>query len=396
MTNATQLLAKIAQQKEEIEAIQQYWASIFPTFEVLPPTQAKVWLDKFPFECVVAGIDAMVVQANKRLQAKQPMTAEEAMAYASAAMRDSGLTDEQRAAKHAERVESGRRGGKNRARNWRQENGYKQPDLPLTELDGASNSLTEPSEALPSLERASTVSTTVSTSCSCSCSCSSTFSDSNSDTTLHCSAADAGVVSSQSINNEEQHPDAKQEQDQHQPQDGLVAGYTPEEIAAKAEECKDNGWVKANDSPSARKRPGFVKHLMENCEPPKRVPRPGSHADRNPGLHTGFDADGKRCSDGAQAFCKTKKNCNELHPNGIHPDAFHSGNYDFLGAKVKQQAARDAYHSGDHSFAADMERKAKEQEAHKAADYQREKMVAAGMPSYRVESGKREILASDI
>jgi hypothetical protein len=50
--------------------------------------------------------------------------------------------------------------------------------------------------------------------------------------------------------------------------DGLVAGYTSEQIAAHAEACKLNPWVRANDSPTARRREGFVKHLMD-IEPPK-------------------------------------------------------------------------------------------------------------------------------
>jgi hypothetical protein len=137
---------------------------------------------------------------------------------------------------------------------------------------------------------------------------------------------------------------------------GLVAGYSPETIAAHAEACKDNEWVQANDSQKARTKPGFVKHLMENVEPPKRVrkrfkgvladsqyrrdsgkttfwtrcagcreskqpcethkgvfeycldccpecrvlatAKPGSHAERNPELHTGVGADGKSLTAG--------------------------------------------------------------------------------------------------
>jgi hypothetical protein len=50
---------------------------------------------------------------------------------------------------------------------------------------------------------------------------------------------------------------------------GLVSGYTPEQIASHAEACKLNPWVHAHDSPAARKRPGFVRHLM-TIDPPKR------------------------------------------------------------------------------------------------------------------------------
>jgi len=51
---------------------------------------------------------------------------------------------------------------------------------------------------------------------------------------------------------------------------GLVAGYTQEQIAAQAEACKLNPWVHANDSPKARLREGYVRHLMD-LEPPKRA-----------------------------------------------------------------------------------------------------------------------------
>jgi hypothetical protein len=49
---------------------------------------------------------------------------------------------------------------------------------------------------------------------------------------------------------------------------GLVSGYTQEQIAAQAEACRLNPWVHANDSPSARKREGFVQHLM-TIDPPR-------------------------------------------------------------------------------------------------------------------------------
>jgi hypothetical protein len=53
--------------------------------------------------------------------------------------------------------------------------------------------------------------------------------------------------------------------------DGTIAGYTEDQIIRQAERCKDNPWVKANDSPVARKREGFVRHLMEEVEPPKAM-----------------------------------------------------------------------------------------------------------------------------
>jgi hypothetical protein len=52
----------------------------------------------------------------------------------------------------------------------------------------------------------------------------------------------------------------------------LVAGYTPEQIASHAEACKLNPWVHANDSPNARKREPFVRHLM-TIDPPRKALR---------------------------------------------------------------------------------------------------------------------------
>ena len=51
-------------------------------------------------------------------------------------------------------------------------------------------------------------------------------------------------------------------------ENGLVAGYTEEQIASHAELCKNDPWVQANDTPAARKRSGFVKHLMQTDPPP--------------------------------------------------------------------------------------------------------------------------------
>lgn len=74
----------------------------------------------------------------------------------------------------------------------------------------------------------------------------------------------SGVVLSASTPKNEDNPT-----DLEQEKAGTIAGYTEEQIAAQAERCKDNSWVRANDSPQARKREGFVRHLMEECEPPK-------------------------------------------------------------------------------------------------------------------------------
>lgn len=145
MSNAQELLARLKQQKEEIEALQQYWGEYFP--DSLTNVQAKAWLDKYPFDTVVAGLDAAIVQINKRAQTDEPMDAADVVRYASAAMRNIAMPEEERNARHAERVESGRKGGQARVPKGRYHGlnkaskSFKELERASPELDGASKSL---------------------------------------------------------------------------------------------------------------------------------------------------------------------------------------------------------------------------------------------------------------
>ena len=66
-------------------------------------------------------------------------------------------------------------------------------------------------------------------------------------------------------------PDPPSDGGSDQEKQGLVAGYTPEEIEAQFQLVKDNPWVAANDSPGARKRKGYVEHLF-SIDPPRKKP----------------------------------------------------------------------------------------------------------------------------
>lgn len=118
---AQALLDKIKQQNENVAAIQQYWTSLFPDFSVPSTITTLAWLQRYDFETVVAGLDAAVIQASKRLE-DEPMTAEQAISYASATMRDKHREtlspEEQERRKHSKtRSEAGKKGAQARWKN---------------------------------------------------------------------------------------------------------------------------------------------------------------------------------------------------------------------------------------------------------------------------------------
>jgi hypothetical protein len=87
MSKASELLAKLQQTNENVEAIQQYWTSLFPDLPSLSTITIRAWLQRYDFDTVVAGLDAAVLQASKRLDGK-PMNQGQVVNYASATMRD--------------------------------------------------------------------------------------------------------------------------------------------------------------------------------------------------------------------------------------------------------------------------------------------------------------------
>lgn len=66
-------------------------------------------------------------------------------------------------------------------------------------------------------------------------------------------------------------PPATGDGESDQEKQGLVAGYTPEEIEAQYQLVRNNPWVAANDSPGARQRKGYVEHLF-SIDPPRQKP----------------------------------------------------------------------------------------------------------------------------
>jgi hypothetical protein len=74
MNKAQQLLQRMALNKENADAISQYWLSLFPEFQALEQRQIVQWTNMYDFDTVVFGLDKAMQQHNKRLQAVEEQT----------------------------------------------------------------------------------------------------------------------------------------------------------------------------------------------------------------------------------------------------------------------------------------------------------------------------------
>lgn len=62
------MLDRIAQHKEEADAIQHFWQDMLPEVDIPGGGQWRVWLKQYGFDTVVAGIEAMLVKFNLQVQ----------------------------------------------------------------------------------------------------------------------------------------------------------------------------------------------------------------------------------------------------------------------------------------------------------------------------------------
>jgi hypothetical protein len=99
----------MAEQKEQVAALTKLWEELFPEFTQPGTRQFKVWLNRYDFEAVVAGLEKALQQEQRREQryeedqrncivgtacgtgpyipaAPKPMTCEEIVKYASGVM----------------------------------------------------------------------------------------------------------------------------------------------------------------------------------------------------------------------------------------------------------------------------------------------------------------------
>ena|SRR5258708_932374 len=91
-----ELLAKLAEQKEQIAALTVLWEELFPEFPQPGNRQFQTWLRMYDFDCVVYGLGAAMQLCNKRasmalghdLEAcRGPVTAQDVIQYASGSMK---------------------------------------------------------------------------------------------------------------------------------------------------------------------------------------------------------------------------------------------------------------------------------------------------------------------
>lgn len=86
MNKAKDILEKLKQRREIADAVRAYWADVLPDIGLLPEPQLQSWLGKFDLDAMIAGLDAAVTQRSKRDAKGDPMTAAEAVNFASAVM----------------------------------------------------------------------------------------------------------------------------------------------------------------------------------------------------------------------------------------------------------------------------------------------------------------------
>src|SRR6267378_8292533 len=98
-----ELLAHIAEQKEQVKALTVLWEELFPEFKEPGTRQFKVWLNTYGFDTVVYGLNAALVLCNKRATKEVeghagPATASDVVQYASGSMKKQKAdADDQRA-----------------------------------------------------------------------------------------------------------------------------------------------------------------------------------------------------------------------------------------------------------------------------------------------------------
>jgi len=93
-----QVLARIKEQQQQSEALQQLWKQLFPEFVPPAPRQFQVWLNLYPFEVVVHGLEKAMQFLNKRIlegdEATIPVEQGDIVRYASGCMKKQKMDQE--------------------------------------------------------------------------------------------------------------------------------------------------------------------------------------------------------------------------------------------------------------------------------------------------------------
>ena len=97
-SRAQALQAKLRRLKEEIQALQDLWAMLFPDFEPLEQRQAHVWMNAYDFNHITESLEVAQARYSQRLdqwaeggdpaKLKPPMTRLDVTKYASGTMKN--------------------------------------------------------------------------------------------------------------------------------------------------------------------------------------------------------------------------------------------------------------------------------------------------------------------
>jgi hypothetical protein len=88
MAKAKDILEKLKQRREDAEAIKAYWEGVLPEIGSLPESQLQGWMQRFALGTIIAGLDAAVIKRSKLDAKGEKLNVQEAVDYASAAMRE--------------------------------------------------------------------------------------------------------------------------------------------------------------------------------------------------------------------------------------------------------------------------------------------------------------------
>jgi len=87
-----QLIARLEEQSQQIDALQKLWKQLFPEFAPPASRQFRTWLNiPYDFDTVVHGLEKAMQFLNKRILEKQeatmPVTQDDIVRYASGCMK---------------------------------------------------------------------------------------------------------------------------------------------------------------------------------------------------------------------------------------------------------------------------------------------------------------------
>jgi hypothetical protein len=88
-SKATELLARIEQQRQEIAALKVLWETLYPEFPAPDTRQWQIWRKRYDFDMIVAGLETANAKFARRASesVSGAMTNDDVIRYASGTMK---------------------------------------------------------------------------------------------------------------------------------------------------------------------------------------------------------------------------------------------------------------------------------------------------------------------